>query len=516
MYRRPFLQLAPRAAAASPAAASGARAPAGGGKASKRGAKSTTRGRGRGGRKVAGSSRVKVEEEVEAMEEQIEEFDSEELVKAVTPKARAKVPQQAKVPQVSVSLPDERTEAISDSSQEGRRGTPRGRGARAMVSQEERRGTPRGRGARVVAITPRGRGAREVASQSPSEEECTYGWSGGMKRCGECGATEEVQVCSGCRAVAYCGPRCQEAAWRGGHGAECGEQGSSGEVQGRGRKKRVRKVQGSMVTQAKRARRSVCINSQPQFAPSQQEARELEGDVEPRRSILKGAPPSAVVDTNVAPSATSVTASPPPDLNHLQDLPSSSSIPSGPSTQGSQDPGTQGSQASTISTRTPSNSPTLVTSVRRGSEARPSLRRSTPYPRAGARGGSEGEGEEDEEDEKEARLPPKKLYFSEFEVDENSREVEDKAEVEEEKRMREGEWFIAGPVFMEGEPALEQEGKEEGSTVLEQEGREEGSTAPSSSVMVSQQVSSPCRLLMARVGWLVLSRFFLVTSCDPS
>ena len=415
----------------------------------------------------------------------------------------------------------------------------------------------------ILYFKPRGRGggAREVASQSPSEEECTYGWSGGMKRCGECGATEEVQVCSGCRAVAYCGPRCQEAAWRGGHGAECGEQGSSGEVQGRGRGKRVKEVQGPMVTQAKRSKRSVCINSQPQFAPSQQEAREREGEVEPPRSILKGAPPSAGAGENVAPFGTKKNAgdaagagveegpeaapSPPPDPNHLQDLPSPS-----PSTS-------SGGTASPISISTPPNSPSLVSSVRRGSEARPTLRRSTPHPRA--RGEGEGEDEESEQ-------APKKLDFSEVKEEENAREGEAKGEVEEGKetpqedeeegddsssdeeeegedtppedeedevgtpqeRVREGERFIAGPVYMEGDPALEQEGKEgstaleqegeegstaleqegeegstaleqegeQGSTALEQEGKEGSGTAPSSSDVVSQQVRTDNPVIM--------------------
>ena len=86
------------------------------------------------------------------------------------------------------------------------------------------------------------------------------------------------------------------------------------------------------MSEAKRARRSVCINSQPQFAPSQVEARVLQGEVAPPRSILKGAPPSAAADTNVAPSATKkdaagtgmeedlrATPSPTADPNHLQD-----------------------------------------------------------------------------------------------------------------------------------------------------------------------------------------------------
>jgi hypothetical protein len=54
--------------------------------------------------------------------------------------------------------------------------------------------------------------------------------------CGACSALppagRKFQVCAGCRAVRYCSPACQKAAWRSGHKAECREKGRASRAQG--------------------------------------------------------------------------------------------------------------------------------------------------------------------------------------------------------------------------------------------------------------------------------------------
>ena len=71
---------------------------------------------------------------------------------------------------------------------------------------------------------------REVTRLEAIESMTEQKKGGGAKKdgskatcahCGESGAGKKLKACSACKAVNYCSPACQKAAWKAGHKAEC-------------------------------------------------------------------------------------------------------------------------------------------------------------------------------------------------------------------------------------------------------------------------------------------------------
>lgn len=264
------------------------------------------------------------------------------------------------------------------------------------------------------------------ASKSPTEEDCSYGW---QQSCWNCsGKFAHLRLCSGCQVAAYCSTHCQKEGWRI-HEERCkrerGAQASESILidEKRRSKIKVKKAVGSSKTVKESLKaqaddgqaatrgdevgpggegevaKTVCFNSQPQFAPSQ-EVTHFNRDEESRpgyfpntevgtspmqpKSILKipkeptdstTTPENAFrcpvksppIDLTSSPSQTSPT--PPPVDKQARPK---TSLPTSPTTP---------SALEQVDV-TPPNSPSVLASVRKGSQAKPKSerRRSTPYP----------------------------------------------------------------------------------------------------------------------------------------
>jgi len=143
--------------------------------------------------------------------------------------------------------------------------------------------------------------------------------------CGYCGQARGLQLCSGCQSVGYCGETCQAADWPG-HRKLCGSQSWAGKknIQSRQETKKLRKTQEETQKNGSEAemkqtmdvagivqetdeqpaakqskRRSVRINSQPEFEPSltESEYEALEQTKLGRNEKMKAKPKSILRKT---------------------------------------------------------------------------------------------------------------------------------------------------------------------------------------------------------------------------
>jgi len=332
------------------------------------------------------------------------------------------------------------------------------------------------------------------ASKSPTEEDCSYGWQQSCWHCSERKSTQ-LRLCSACQVAAYCSPRCQQEGWsyhKERCKRECEAQASASilideETRSKvemkkvtGRNRTVNKPTKEQAADGQKAThgdevgpggeviKTVCFDSQPQFAPSQ-EVTQCDGDEESQpgsclntevqpKSILKIPKESAVSTTTPNSAFQCQVKSPPIDLtmspsqpNHIQTPPPVNKQVGPRARLLSISPMMPSSRSALKQVEvTPPNSPSLLASVRRDSQAKPKSerRRSTPYPKGAQtrvkltkevdeeEGRSEvdeqeeGASVEDEEVEMEDRglwLKPQRLDFvdiSELEIESNCTDQE--------------------------------------------------------------------------------------------
>ena len=346
----------------------------------------------------------------------IEDFDSDQLEELPAEGSLALEPSGSELGKNTTLLlrfnQDEMTEVISDSSQEV---------MDKPISVTSSKATPKKKHQKPKKMM------KAPLTPSPTEADCSYSWQaeaspadsrevpGEGRRCSQCRERgRELLVCSGCSVAAYCGPQCQGEAWRGGHREQC--------KTGGGAKGTTSTDDGAAAVLDNNTVKSVCINSQPEYEPSQvQEDRPCKV-LEPR-SILKRKAGDSLADTptpvrrQVFEQEAGICGEEPGDL-----VPSEKEFVS---KEGAKD------------LDTPPNSPALVRSVRRSSEVRPSVRRVrgrrdlTPHPcreaelpRTFELNFDEYDADEDESDQGRSGQPAaKKLYFDDDMVDAEEKEA---------------------------------------------------------------------------------------------
>jgi len=318
----------------------------------------------------------------------------------------------------------------------------RSRGEVGKLGQNDKKSSSKGKGIKSVEDgTPKRPKKLPLApaSKSSTEEDCSYGW---QQSCWQCSRrSSQLRLCSACQVAAYCSNHCQREAWLD-HEERCKRFIEEKECEGKAStsilnreeiqsSNMVEKGEDKIVKRSCKAQaddrltsacwevgpgpggevlKTVCFNSQPQFAPSQ-EMTHFDGEARTSplhpKSILKS--PKVLVDPsaqNIYPQ--SPVRSPPIDLTEYISSPSQSNptppppacqlpksvaspptSPTSPSTT-SRLAGSSPTSPSSPSTPssldqvkvTPPNSPSVLLSIKKSSQAKPKSekRRRTPYP----------------------------------------------------------------------------------------------------------------------------------------